>query len=202
MEVMLHLQKKLSLNVVRLITKSQINFLSSSISGGKENITPIQPLIAEDTTYKRKDVNPNVLSYSALAFVGDSVWETAVRERVVFPQLKWESIPRKKRFSVHHLSQAEAQNEIARRVYNSFELTKNEKMLLKKGRNAAGKGPRHLERSIYAGATWFEVLVGYLFYDNQSRLDELFDFCFDQINEITASNGFKELNNRCRKAKI
>ena len=47
----------------------------------------LRPVIGKLAPFVRKNVDPLSLSPAALAFVGDSVWTTAVRERAVFPPL-------------------------------------------------------------------------------------------------------------------
>ena len=44
---------------------------------------------------------------------------------------------------------------------------------VRKGRNAAGRGPRRVEPAIYGRASGFETMVGWLYLCNPARLQEL-----------------------------
>ncbi len=61
-------------------------------------------------------------------------------------------------------------------------LTDDEKDLLRRGRNKAGKGPKNVDAATYAIATGFETIVGWLFLKNPSRLADLFDLLDQPIN--------------------
>ena len=50
-----------------------------------------------------------------------------------------------------------------------------EKDLVRRGRNRAGRGPRKGDAAIYAKATGFETMIGWLFLNNPSRLADLLD---------------------------
>jgi len=146
----------------------------------------LRPVIGQLAPFVRKNVDPSSLSPAALAFVGDSVWTTAVRERAVFPPIKWMAMSKKNRTpNANHLIRAETQYEIAKRIRSKFLLTEVESDLLRKGGNAAGGSrPKRLDFKTYAGATGLEVLVGHLHFANQERLDELLDFAFAEIVDL------------------
>ena len=52
-------------------------------------------------------------------------------------------------------------------------LRQEERDIVRRGRNRAGRGPRHQEASLYGQATGFETMVGWLFLQNPARLAEL-----------------------------
>jgi ribonuclease-3 family protein len=54
-------------------------------------------------------------------------------------------------------------------------LEEQERDLVRRGRNRAGRGPRRSEAGIYGQATGFETMVGWLFLRNPRRLAELLD---------------------------
>ena len=54
-------------------------------------------------------------------------------------------------------------------------LSEEEKNVVRRGRNKAGRGPRRGDPAIYAKATGFETMVGWLFLHNPSRLALLLD---------------------------
>jgi ribonuclease-3 family protein len=54
-------------------------------------------------------------------------------------------------------------------------LSQAERDLVRRGRNRAGRGPRHGDPAAYALATGFEALLGWLFLHDPPRLVELLD---------------------------
>ncbi len=112
----------------------------------------------------------NQLSPSSLAYLGDAVYELYVRTRFLLPP---------KRVSDYHhqvVSQvrAESQAVFLRRLEPY--LTEGEKDILRRGRNAASGCPRRLSPEIYQQATSLETLLGYLYLNNPTRLQELLKY--------------------------
>ena len=112
-------------------------------------------------------------SYSplSLAFLGDSVYDTLVREYL----LRQANMPVAKLHSAKiKLVCAEFQSS----AYDllSEKLTERELAVLKRGRNATGNTvPKHAEAVQYRRATAIECLFGYLFLTGQEeRIRELF----------------------------
>lgn len=119
-------------------------------------------------------------SYSplSLAFLGDSVYDTYVREYL----LKKANMPVAKLHSAKiRLVCAEFQSE----VFEIFleRLTEHELAVMKRGRNATGNTvPKHADAAQYRRATAVECLFGYLHITGQrARLDELFESVIDAI---------------------
>ena len=54
-------------------------------------------------------------------------------------------------------------------------LTDEERDLVRRGRNRAGRGPRGGDPAAYGQATGFETMVGWLFLQNPARLAQLLD---------------------------
>jgi ribonuclease-3 family protein len=54
-------------------------------------------------------------------------------------------------------------------------LRDDERDLVRRGRNRAGRGPRNADAATYGQATGFETLLGWLFLHDQPRLGELLD---------------------------
>ncbi|NLT08043.1 MAG: ribonuclease III [Ruminococcus sp.] len=112
-------------------------------------------------------------SYSplSLAFLGDSVYDTLVREYL----LRQANMPVAKLHSAKiKLVCAEFQSE----AYDSLSdiLTEHELSVLKRGRNATGNTvPKHADAAQYRRATAIECLFGYLYITGQNqRIDQLF----------------------------
>jgi ribonuclease-3 family protein len=107
------------------------------------------------------------LSPASLAYLGDAVYELYIRARYLWP-------PRK--LSDYHdrvvaKVRAEHQAEFLDRL--EPHLTDGEKDILRRGRNAASGKPRRLDRATYQRATGLETLIGYLYLQNPSRLNDL-----------------------------
>lgn len=107
------------------------------------------------------------LSPSALAYVGDAVYELYVRGYHLFPPKRLQTYHNQ---VVDHV-RAEYQAEQLQRLDPHF--TNDERDILRQGRNAAIKRPRRIKLEIYRQASSLETLIGYLFLTNPSRLDEL-----------------------------
>ena len=114
----------------------------------------------------------NTYSPLSLAFLGDSVYDTLVREYL----LRIANMPVAKLHSAKvKLVCAEFQSE----AYSRLEDVLDEKELavLKRGRNATGNTvPKHADAVEYRRATAVECLFGYLFLIGRTeRIYELFD---------------------------
>lgn len=127
---------------------------------------------------KLSECEANSYSPLSLAFLGDSVYDTFVREYL----LKKANMPAAKLHSAKvRLVCAEFQSE----VYEIFldKLTEHELSVMKRGRNATGNTvPKHADAAQYRRATAVECVFGYLYITGQlERLDELFELVIDFI---------------------
>ena len=103
---------------------------------------------------------------SALAYIGDAVYEMQVRLHYLLP-------PRTaKQYLQLVVSQVRAEQQA--RLLEKLDLTDFESDLVRRGRNAAGSAPRKIDPSIYQSATGFEALIGYLYLTDRDRLDQIF----------------------------
>lgn len=113
-------------------------------------------------------------SYSplTLAFLGDSVYDTLVREHL----LRMANMPVAKLHSTKiRLVCAEFQSKAYDIV--AEQLTEHELAVLKRGRNATGNTvPKHADAAEYRRATALECLFGYLYLTGSNeRVYELFE---------------------------
>ncbi len=114
-----------------------------------------------------------------LAYMGDSVWELIVRERLVI-----------QRKNVHHMhlecvQSVNAAAQAALLKILSPHLTDTEKSVVQRGRNAHTKhpAPKNQDRADYAESTGFEALIGYLYISgNMERLTGLLTYIFAERN--------------------
>ena len=110
-------------------------------------------------------IDPRELSPLALAFVGDSVLELLVRQRLVEHH----------RLSAGKLNAEKVKYVSARLLEPLF--TEDELAIFKRGRNASKASvAKHASPEEYRASTGFECLLGWLYLNGQlSRVQELFE---------------------------
>ena len=119
-------------------------------------------------------VNAAAVSAASLAYLGDSVLEVMVRERLVRRCVKNPSVE-----SLKYVT-APKQSEAVERLLPV--LTEDETDYYKRGRNCVHSGvPRHATPAQYRRATGLESLFGYLYLTAQTaRARELFELAFPE----------------------
>lgn len=120
------------------------------------------------------------LSPAALAYVGDAVYELYVRVHCLMP-------PKKIR-AYHAQVVAQVRAESQAQQLRSLEphLLPAELEILRRGRNAAARGPKRVNPAIYQQATGLEALLGYLYLTDPDRLAELLEkLSFETISADT-----------------
>jgi ribonuclease-3 family protein len=112
-----------------------------------------------------KDVRQ--VSPAALAYLGDAVYELHMRMFYLLPPQRVESY--------HRLVVSQVRAETQAKILRSLTpyLRDTELEIVRRGRNAATKSPKRLEREIYQQATSLETLIGYLYLTDSQRLTEL-----------------------------
>ncbi len=124
----------------------------------------------------------------SLAFLGDSVYDTLVRDFL----LKQANMPVSKLHSAKiKLVCAEFQSSVYDIIAKN--LSEKELAVLKRGRNATGNTvPKHADAADYRRATAIECLFGYLFLlGRYDRISELFNII---INNFLISDNFLQNN--------
>ena len=118
------------------------------------------------------------LSTEALAYLGDSVLEIRVREKLVKEGIS--SSGELNRASLLYVKASE-QAAAMRRILPV--LSEEEEQVFKRGRNMSGGNvPKSATMSEYRTATGMEVLFGYLHYLGRAdRIDELFEAAYQKI---------------------
>ena len=104
---------------------------------------------------------------SQLAWLGDAVWELHQRRRFIFESGSTAQLHRR----TVALVRAEAQSAALAQL--EPDLLPEELELVRKGRNAAGRGPKRSDPGVYGRASGFETMVGWLYLNNPQRLDQL-----------------------------
>lgn len=133
------------------------------------------------STEKLTEREANSYSPLTLAFLGDSVYDTLVREYL----LRQANMPVAKLHSAKiKLVCAEFQSKAYDLV--AEKLSNHELAVLKRGRNATGNTvPKHADAAEYRRATALECLFGYLYLTGENeRIRELFELIINSnINE-------------------
>ena len=133
------------------------------------------------STEKLTEREVNSYSPLTLAFLGDSVYDTLVREHL----LRQANMPVAKLHSAKiKLVCAEFQSKAYDLVTEV--LTEHELAVLKRGRNATGNTvPKHADAAEYRRATALECLFGYLYLTGgNERIRELFELIINSnLNE-------------------
>ena len=119
-------------------------------------------------------------SSQALAFLGDSVFEISIRQRIV-RECEGNAEELNKRSKA--VTNARTQARIADLLQEV--LTEEELAVYKRGRNLKSlTAPKSCSISEYRRATGLEVLMGYLYLEGrQERIDELIDTAAGQITQ-------------------
>ena len=113
--------------------------------------------------------NPDELGPLQLAWLGDAVWEMHQRLR------RCNKPGRSKDLHIAVVSEVKAASQAQALISLEPYLSDIEKDLVRRGRNKAGRGPRNGNPVIYAKATGFETMVGWLFLKHPQRLARLLD---------------------------
>ena len=121
--------------------------------------------------------NPNLLSPSVLAFVGDGVYGLCVRTKLAETNRPSGELHKLSVQYVNATAQAKAFEIIKE------DLTEKEMSVFKRGRNFhTGNTPKNSTGSDYHTATGLETLFGFLYLSKQKeRIEELFQKIFNNI---------------------
>ena len=116
-----------------------------------------------------------MMDSSSLAYLGDSVYELQVRNRLIQSGIRQADELVKASMS---FVTASAQSYFLQSLSGSF--LSDEEDVIARGRNLKHKsGRRNVSRQEYSNATAFECLFGYLHLkDRHDRIDELMDLIF------------------------
>lgn len=129
---------------------------------------------------KAKDAK--LLNGLALAYIGDAIYELAVREYLV-------EAGQTKPNQLHHYAtqyvSAKAQSKLIDTMLEEDWLSDEEMTFYKRGRNAKSHTrAKNVDAKTYSQSSGFESLMGYLYLTQQSeRLDELINYCIEYINK-------------------
>ena len=128
-----------------------------------------------------EDKNLNTYSTAALAYLGDSVIEICVRQRLV--RAGYSSSAKLNKLALDYV-RATRQAEAMKRITDV--LDEEETAVFHRGRNIGHTNtPKSATVAEYRAATGMEALFGYLFLaDRQDRITELFELAYPQEENI------------------
>ncbi|KAL3793823.1 hypothetical protein HJC23_006183 [Cyclotella cryptica] len=130
---------------------------------------------------------PDQMSASSLAYLGDVLFELFIRSRYVWPERRMSDLQNK----VVSIVRADAQASLLKKFIKSFPLTPAEQTVLSRGRNAnlsarkkmKGMGDSVGGASVFQDSTAFEALLGYAYiYDKQrfAAMINTIKLCLDE----------------------
>jgi ribonuclease III family protein len=146
------------------VESSEENFLGFSPAG---LLASLISLNSDEMQALGSSPRLNQVSPAALAYVGDAIYELYIRTHYLLPP---------KRVQVYHeqvVAQVRAESQAKHLRSLQPHLTDAEIEILKRGRNAASKGPKRLNPEIYQQASSLETLLGYLYLADPQRLMDL-----------------------------
>lgn len=118
----------------------------------------------------------------SLAYMGDAVYEVAIREYLIN---RGSTKPNKlHRLATHYVS-AKAQASLINKMLEQNILTDEELQIYQRGRNAKSHtSAKNTNIRVYRMSTGFEALIGYLYFqDDKNRLEEILQWCIDNGGE-------------------
>lgn len=145
-------QEEEEINSKQIWAAASLNQMSAACGGALEQM---------------QQLSPTQLSPTALAYLGDAVYELYVRTCYLLPP---------KRSQVYHemvVAQVRAESQARSLLALQPYLTSTELEILRRGRNAAAGRPRRVDPEIYQQATSLETLMGYLYLTDPKRLTQL-----------------------------
>ena len=130
--------------------------------------------------YVLRDMDVKQLNALALAYMGDAVYEQAVREHLLRSgRVKPNVLHREATKYVSAKSQAAILQEMMSANY----LTEEEAAIMRRGRNAkSGSVPKNTDVGTYKNSSGFEAVLGYLYL--LGRTERIMEFIVESIRII------------------
>ncbi|WP_159721494.1 Mini-ribonuclease 3 [Enterococcus sp. CSURQ0835] len=118
----------------------------------------------------------------ALAYVGDAIYETYIRDHLV---RMGQTRPNKLHHQATHYVSAKAQAMLIQKMLDTDLLTAEEVAIYRRGRNAKSyTSAKNTSIMTYRMSTGFEALMGYLhLLEQKNRLEELITWCIKEVGE-------------------
>ncbi len=122
--------------------------------------------------YVLRDIDVKQLNALALAYMGDAVYEQAIREHLLRSGRVKPNVLHKTATS--YVS-AKSQAIVLKEMLETDFLTEDEQAVMRRGRNAkSGSVPKNTDVGTYKSSSGYEAVLGYLYLlGQQERTDEL-----------------------------
>lgn len=122
--------------------------------------------------YVLRDIDVKQLNALALAYMGDAVYEQAIREHLLRSGRVKPNVLHKTATS--YVS-AKSQAIVLKTMLKTEFLTEDEQAVMRRGRNAkSGSVPKNTDVGTYKSSSGYEAILGYLYLlGQQKRTDEL-----------------------------
>jgi len=130
--------------------------------------------------YVLRDIDVKQLNALALAYMGDAVYEQAVREHLLRSGRVRPNVLHKA--ATQYVS-ARSQATVVKNMLESKFLTAEEEAVMRRGRNAkSGSVPKNTDVATYKSSSGFEAVLGYLYL--LGRTERVQEFISESINFI------------------
>lgn len=118
-------------------------------------------------------MNTKTINIQVLALLGDAIFTLYIREKIIKSGINNANTIQKK---VASYVSARGQVDILKKLIDQNILTEEEIDIIKRGRNNKNDNhPKNTKILTYKLSTGFEALLGSLYYDDKSRLQEILD---------------------------
>lgn len=123
-----------------------------------------------------------LLNGLALAYVGDAIYETYIRDYLVH---QGQTRPSQLHRMATHFVSAKAQAFLMHEMITAELLSEEETTMFKRGRNAKSHtSAKNADITTYRISTGFEALMGYLHLSGEKeRMEELINWCIQKVEE-------------------
>lgn len=124
--------------------------------------------------YVLREIDVKQLNALALAYMGDAVYEQAIREHLLRSGRVRPNVLHRE--ATRYVS-AKSQAAILQKMLEQNRLTEVELAVMKRGRNAkSGSVPKNTDVQTYNNSSGFEAVLGYLYLmDKQERVNQFID---------------------------
>lgn len=130
--------------------------------------------------YVLRDIDVKQLNALALAYMGDAVYEQAVREHLLRSGRVRPNVLHRE--ATRYVS-AKAQASVLKEMLQSGFLSEEELAIMRRGRNAkSGSVPKNTDVGTYNHSSGFEAVLGYLYI--LKRMDRVEEFICESIQFI------------------
>ena len=114
----------------------------------------------------------------AFAYIGDAYYELKIRTYLLNRGL--EKVNDLHKLAVKYTS-GKSQSMIITHLIEEKQLTDNEIIIYKNGRNFSGNNRKNLSPQEYHQATGYEALIGYLYLNDMNRCEEIINLSINYI---------------------